>query len=424
MPVRRGPLGWRRIGGVVILTGAVAAAPLAGQAQSGRPFSGEPTAGRRLFLERGCVRCHSIWGNGGTLGPDFAIIGAGRSMQQLAGLFWNHTPRMIETVRRRGFQWPTFTEQELANVISYVYYVKLFDEPGDPELGARWFREKRCVECHSVGGVGGRVGPALDRYARYIAPIMLAEGMWNHGPAMQATQTARGVPIPTFVGREMADIQAYIQRASTLRDRQVVFLQPPHPANGQRLFETKGCVRCHGGAGRGTEFGPDLRTATLRLRVSEIAGVLWNHSFRMSAAMQARGFSFPQFQGTEMADIIAFLYYLRFNETGGDARAGEAVFVQKGCSNCHARDGRPAIGPDLSRSRAIRSPLGLATAMWNHAPAMYDRVQVQKIDWPWFENDEMRNLAGYLRTLAPERRPSGSGPGATARPAPRGSPEK
>ena len=388
------------------LAGTVGIASVGAQAPN--TFPGEPTAGRKLFLERGCVRCHSIWGNGGTLGPDFAIIGAGRSMQQLAGMFWNHTPRMIETVRNRGFQWPTLTEEELANLISYVYYVKLFDEPGNPDLGERWFREKRCAECHSVGGKGGGIGPTLDRYANYIAPIMLAQGMWNHGPAMQRMQTARGVAIPTFVGREMADIQAYIRRTSGLRPREVVFFRPPHPGNGQRLFETKGCGRCHGPGGWGTGFGPDLRTATLRLRVSEIAGVLWNHSFQMSAAMQARGFAFPRFQNTEMADVIAFLYYLRFNEAGGDPRLGETVFERKGCSNCHARDGRPSIGPDLSSSQAIRTPLGLATAMWNHAPAMYDLAQVEKLEWPGFENDEMRDLAEYLRKLA-RLRPSVGG---------------
>ncbi len=162
--MRHPGVGWetRRLARLVGLLVLLAWAPKL-LAQSPLPVPGDPAAGRRLFQERGCLRCHSIWGNGGTLGPDFAIIGAGRSMQQLAGLFWNHTPRMIETVRRRGFQWPTFTEQELANVISYVYYVKLFDEVGDPELGERWFREKRCVQCHSVGGTGGRVGPALDR---------------------------------------------------------------------------------------------------------------------------------------------------------------------------------------------------------------------------------------------------------------------
>jgi len=372
-------------------------------AQSLLPVAGDPAAGRRLFEERGCLRCHSIWGNGGTLGPDFAIVGAGRSMQQLAGLFWNHTPRMMETVRSRGFEWPTFTETELADLISYVYYVKLFDEPGNPELGERWFTDKRCAQCHSVGGVGGRIGPPLDGYARYIAPLMLAEGMWNHGPAMQARQTAGGVPIPTFVGREMADIQAYIRRASTLRSRQIVFFQAPDAAKGARLFSSKGCDRCHGSAGRGTDVGPDLRMATSRLRVSEIAGVLWNHSFQMSEAIRARGFAFPQFQGTEMADVIAFLYYLRFYETDGDARAGRQVFESKGCVTCHAAPTGAVIGPDLAQSQVTKSALGLATAMWNHAPEMFDVTQSQRVEWPRFEGDEMRDLAAYLAALA--RRP-------------------
>lgn len=179
-----------RVGRLAAVCGAVALMVLgtvtAARAQGAPPITGDPIAGRRLFVERECVNCHSIWGNGGTLGPDFALVGAGRSLQQLAGLFWNHTPRMIETVRRRGVPWPTFTADELADFISYVYYVKLFDEPGNPELGERWFREMRCRECHSLGGGGGAVGPALDSYARYPAPIRLAQGMWNSGPSMRA----------------------------------------------------------------------------------------------------------------------------------------------------------------------------------------------------------------------------------------------
>lgn len=375
------------------------AGPARAQTSAEWTWRGDPATGRRVFVERGCVRCHAIWGNGGSLGPDFATVGAGRSMLQLAGLFWNHTPRMIETVRRRGFQWPTLNEQELADVISYVYYVKLFDEPGDPELGERWFRDKRCVQCHRLGGVGGRVGPALDGYARYVAPIMLAEGMWNHGPTMQATQRQSGVPTPTFEGREMADLQAYIRRASALENRQIVLLEPPHPERGRRLFTDKGCVRCHGSAGRGTSVGPDLRTATQQLRVSGIAGVLWNHSFVMSARMQERGVGFPRFSGTEMADVIAFLYYLRFNETEGDRAAGHEVFRAKGCAGCHLPDAGGAVGPDLSRSAAVRTPMGLAAAMWNHAPAMFGAMSSRAVDWPRFDGNEMRDLWVYLRSL-------------------------
>ncbi len=50
------------------------------------------------------------------------------------------------------------------------------------------------------------------------------------------------------------------------------------------------------------------------------------------------------------------------------------------------------------------TPLGLATAMWDHAPAMYDRIQLADADWPRFEDDEMRDVAVYLRGLATRAR--------------------
>jgi hypothetical protein len=60
------------------------------------------------------------------------------------------------------------------------------------------------------------------------------------------------------------------------------------------------------------------------------------------------------------------------------------------------------VGPDLSQSQALLTPLGLATAMWDHAPAMYDLAQLQHADWPLFEGDEMRDLSLYLRSLVVE----------------------
>jgi len=204
--------------------------------------------------------------------------------------------------------------------------------------------------------------------------------------------------MPAFVGRELSDIHAYIRRTSNLREREILLLEPPDPNVGQQIFVAKQCVRCHGTSGRGTEFGPDLRAATQRLHVSEIAGQLWNHSFQMAAAMRALGVSFPEFQGSEMADVISFLYYLRFYESEGDPLAGERVFNRKGCSSCHADAGNSAIGPTLSESETVLTPLGLATAMWNHAPAMYDLIQLEW--WPRFEGEEMRDLSVYLRSLS------------------------
>lgn len=204
--------------------------------------------------------------------------------------------------------------------------------------------------------------------------------------------------MPLFAGRELTDIHAYIRRASSLGERGVRLLPPPDPNSGRRLFAAKGCARCHGREGGGTAHGPNLREATLRLQVSEIAGQLWNHSFQMAATMRELGIAFPTFQVGEMVDVISFLYYLRFYESEGDERAGEQVFSRKRCSGCHARGGQPGIGPDLARSEAILTSLGLATAMWNHAPAMYDLIRLR--EWPRFEGDEMRDLSAYLRSLA------------------------
>ncbi len=103
-----------------------------------------------------------------------------------------------------------------------------------------------------------------------------------------------------------------------------------------------------------------------------------------------------------MADVIAFLYYLRFYEAEGDVKAGELVFVRKGCASCHGGAGRAAIAPTLAQSTAVLTPLGLATAMWNHAPGMYDLIQLEAVDWPLFEGEEMRDLSVYLKSLASE----------------------
>lgn len=100
-----------------------------------------------------------------------------------------------------------------------------------------------------------------------------------------------------------------------------------------------------------------------------------------------------------MSDVIAFLYYLRFYESGGDVERGRVLYQEKGCANCHIW-GAPSIGPDLSESSAVLTALGLATAMWDHAPAMYDRIELTDVEWPRFVGDEMRDLSLYLRSRA------------------------
>jgi putative heme-binding domain-containing protein len=44
---------------------------------------GDKAAGLALFRSKGCMKCHSVHGQGGELGPDLTDIGASRSVQNL-----------------------------------------------------------------------------------------------------------------------------------------------------------------------------------------------------------------------------------------------------------------------------------------------------------------------------------------------------
>jgi mono/diheme cytochrome c family protein len=59
----------------------------------------------------------------------------------------------------------------------------------------------------------------------------------------------------------------------------------------------------------------------------------------------------------------------------GDAKAGLKVFFDRGCSQCHSVLGEGGkSAPDLARAPGGHlSAGGLVSAVWNHAPAMWER---------------------------------------------------
>jgi len=364
-------------------------------AQSKPGLEGDPFRGRSLFVEKLCVQCHSLWGHGGTLGPSIVRVVAGKSMPQLSGEFWNHTPRMIEEIVGKGYDWPNIDRDEMADLLSYLYYLRLFDDPGDPARGATVFERHRCGTCHALGGEGGDVGEPLDRYSVYASPVPLTQAMWNEGPAMRESQITTGTPIPEFSSDEMAQIQAFIrERGARPAGRSVQLLALPDPVRGEQVFRTKRCLVCHEGSRHGA---PDLRSSALRLTVAEIGGILWNHSYAMQNQMRAAGIPFPRFQDGELSDLISYLHLIGYRGRAGDAARGSEVF-DRGCAACHG--GAVADVPDLASSRSVDDTIALSAAMWNHAPQMHALMGERGVPWPKFEAGEMEDLTAYLRRLA------------------------
>ncbi|MHC4078070.1 MAG: c-type cytochrome, partial [Planctomycetota bacterium] len=204
--------------------------------QEPAPLQGDPARGRRVFIRKQCVECHAVLGSGGKVGPDLSQVGKGRSFYELVGQLWQHSPRMIESMADKKVKWPTFKIREMADLISYLYYLNYFGKPGDYKKGKKAFTEKACALCHSIGGQGGDRGPNLDAYGAAASSVKMVTAMWNHGPNMVTVQKDLNLEPSRFDGSEVADILAYLKASTTKLNLETEYLSPGHPQKGRIVF--------------------------------------------------------------------------------------------------------------------------------------------------------------------------------------------
>ncbi|HVM95596.1 MAG TPA: c-type cytochrome [Candidatus Acidoferrales bacterium] len=389
---------------IVIVAAFVVAASNAGHAEGNDQWlpSQPLLEGQRTFQEKSCNSCHGIPGDvdGQRIGPDLGRVRSWHDVMQLTSSLWNHTPTMIVRMREHGVTRPSLSPEDMGRLVAYLFYVSFFDETGDPTRGRELFEQKTCVRCHQIGGHGGTVGPRLDELKDSISSSFLAQALWNHGPEMAGKMTELGLKRPNLEGNDVGDIVAFIRgNAPSLSPLMSASAAVGSARAGRALFQRKGCVKCHAIDSIGGTLGPDLSEHAPARNVSEMAGELWNHGPRMWEAMQKSGVGFSKLSDQDMADLVAYLYFVRYMSHSGDATKGGAVFAAKGCTRCHADgDNEARPGPNLSASKALESPLHWAAAMWNHAPTIDNAMRESNLPWPTFENDEMRDLVAHLQS--------------------------
>jgi mono/diheme cytochrome c family protein len=370
------------------------------------PAEWADTAGWQVFVDKGCGECHRVAGIGdGTAGPDLAGLRSPGGLFEIGAAMWNHLSRIGAMMREMGVVRPRLSPVEFSNVAAFLFTVQNHRAPGDPAKGLDLFTAKGCAQCHAVGGVGGSVGPALDRLKGSGSSVLLAAAMWNHGPKMAETMAARGVAYPTFRGTELGDLLAHVAAAAGEPGAERAAVVPGSPERGEKVFAEKGCAGCHPLSVGRNGAAPRLGTRGHHVSAAEFAGLMWNHGARMWAAMKQRGEAVPRLTGQEMADISAYLYTVYyFDPAAGRAGRGRDLVQRKGCLSCHSIYRKGAgTASDLAIDNVVGTPAGQVAAMWNHGRYMETVARRQAAALPRLSGQEMADIATYLAAL-------GSGP--------------
>jgi mono/diheme cytochrome c family protein len=363
----------------------------------------DPLAGSEVFQDKGCVKCHSLGGLGGTEAADLARIPRRRSFYELAATLWNHVPIMSEGMSTHGIERPQMDAREAADLIGFLFTLDYFDPPGDVTAGMKLFTEKKCFVCHRVGNYGGEVGPNLDFVGQYASPILVAAAMWNHGAPMADTMKAHGVKRPIFEGTELVDLAAYLESVAPQPIQGKVYVLPGRAEAGRVVFIEKRCNECHSVQGVGGREAPDLSAKGRRWSLTEFAAAMWNKAPAKRAAM-GDGATVPQLGANEMADLVAYLYSVEYFAEVGDPELGEQRLRNSGCLGCHSlRGSGGTTALDFSEVTVTESPAEVVAALWNHALFIEAGSDVVHDPWPELGPEETADIIAYLQTPPPER---------------------
>lgn len=169
------------------------------------PLSGQPeaiAAGRKLFVE-GCSGCHGPNGEGGR-GPNLA------KGDQVRGA----TDKHLYSAIRNGLPGTDMPPSRLPDekIWQLVTFVRSLSAPafesilpGKPEAGEPvFFGKAGCVNCHTIRGRGGALGPDLSNIGRTRSLTQLRESLLD--PGARITEGFRGVTVVTKDGRKIAGV--------------------------------------------------------------------------------------------------------------------------------------------------------------------------------------------------------------------------
>ncbi|MHB1840439.1 MAG: c-type cytochrome [Acidobacteriaceae bacterium] len=405
------------------------------QSANGKPLSSGPVnpliaKGKGIFDSKGCSGCHGSDATGTAAAPSLVGITAKYPLPQLTGLLHHPNPAML------AGHMPSFdlSAPDMTALFSYLGSLGKSGgsapaatpsvtpptpaaspapaaSPGTTapaaapgassaaaQAGEKVFQSQGCVGCHGPAGAGTAQVPPLKGLVAGLSDQQLSTLLHHHNAKMRAG----GMPPFTGTPAEEKSVIAYIhslapakQAAATQKPatpaapakKNVAASSAAAPAApaaaapaaapgassaaaqaGEKVFQSQGCIGCHGPAGAGTAQVPPLKGLVAGLSDQQLSTLLHHHNAKMRAG------GMPPFTGTpaEEKSVIAYIHSLAPAKQAAatqkpaataapapSAKApaqpaaakstpaakaspiteGHAIFVSNGCSSCHGQQG-------------------------------------------------------------------------------------
>jgi len=271
---------------------------------------------------------------------------------------------------------------------------------GSPDKGAELFYgKKQCSICHAINGSGGRIAPDVSgKHPKSPAMGWLTTVLWNHAPGMWRQMRHGNIAYPQMDQQEMAHLLAFLYQAGNADPT-------GDAARGEQVFTGKGCAHCHSIRSAGGKSAPELSGIVKTGGSMAWTRAMWNHAQSMVDPVTKALGKWPQFSGSEMNDLIAYVSAGSAVSTGtapltGSASRGWQVF-QKKCIDCHTvRWQGGATGPELGPENDLPlTPSQFASLLWNHEPAMLRHFRDKGIQPLLLQGDEIVDLQTFLASL-------------------------
>lgn len=146
--------------------------------------------GKDLWDHNNCMGCHTLLGEGAYYAPELTKVIDRRGPAFVAAML--RDPEAMYPGQRKMKKYD-FTEAQIADLVAFLGWIGKIDTNGFPakppleqgNFGPAANRpvvfQQLCTACHSLGGVGGTVGPALDGVGKKFDAAYF--GKWLQDPA-------------------------------------------------------------------------------------------------------------------------------------------------------------------------------------------------------------------------------------------------